>query len=156
MIKLHDRVRTNDDFLGTVTLLIGERVSVKLDVGGTFHYHVSALTPETLDLPTGLVRAACEHVVPYLPVSAIDRSNSIATHDFSRGFIEALVEEIEAGEPFCDHAVGICSCDTLSVLADLKLRLDGRMTCPECCGDGFVEDYERCDRCCGEGAVPVA
>lgn len=121
---------------------------------------------DIIELPTDLMKEAVDCVVPYLAVSKDDRSNSIKTFDYSRKFIEALVEEIKEGEPFCDHSVGICACGALAILNELQLRLKGMKTCPTCYGDGFeyVEaitrnnyghdsDMIECRECEGTGAV---
>lgn len=64
--------------------------------------------------------------------------------DVPRALLEALVGyySVDLG---CDHSVGICMCELVDLVGDLKLALDGRRRCPECAGDGAVysdEAYE--------------
>lgn len=88
-----------------------------------------ALIP-TLELPGALYRAALEALIPSLD----------AATELPREFVRMLAEEIEANDVSCDHSVGICACGEAATLAELKLRLDGMMTCPECGGEGFTWD----------------
>lgn len=136
------------------------------------------MSDEYLELSTGLVSEAVTAVVPYLARSRTDRTNSFETYDFSRKFIEALVEELEAGDLFCDHSVGICTCSEQQTVAELKLALDGKKPCHDCGGEGFVYNKSRialeasrslergsyfdpeqftetCRRCSGSGTVPL-
>ena len=95
-----------------------------------------------------------------------------ATHDISVAFVRAVLENIMDGEPGCDHSVGICMCGERAVVEELQLWLDGKETCPECHGDGFIWNkvkYARpntdddadawgnevCPRCDGKQAVAI-
>lgn len=102
---------------------------------------------ESIELPTDLVKEALDCVVPYLALS--------------RKFVDVLIEELEAADLSCDHSVGICCCAAIGVLNELKLMVKGKMTCPNCGGDGMIctinilEDnssgYRYCDKCNGTG-----
>jgi hypothetical protein len=135
----------------------------------------AAKASATIELPTALLRAAVEALIPH----------GDETVDVSRSFLAELIEEVEATEPVCDHSVGICACSEAATLAELKLRLEGMMSCPECHGEGATwsetalsdalryyshrhnvsrEDahaalgddpgYVKCSRCEGAGRVP--
>lgn len=60
--------------------------------------------------------------------------------DVSRGFVKALTSELGAGLDGCDHSVGICMCGTIGLHTELKLALEGKLTCPQCGGAGFIWD----------------
>lgn len=117
---------------------------------------------DIIEMPVELMREAVNCLIPYLAVSREDRSNSIEKYDYSRKFIEALIEEIIEGEPFCDHEVGICACGAIAILDELKLRLNGQTACPQCYGEGWIdissEDYrmKTCPKCLGRGVVNLA
>lgn len=69
-----------------------------------------------------------------------------STTDVSEALVTAIVDYIMEGDPFCDHSVGICQCDTRGVVAELKLWLEHKETCPVCHGDGFVYSQEMYDQ----------
>lgn len=60
----------------------------------------------------------------------------------SRAFLQALIDWVGEGLDGCDHSVGICQCEALGLHAELKLAINGELTCPECKGEGFVWDAE--------------
>jgi hypothetical protein len=60
--------------------------------------------------------------------------------EVSRALVTALVDELSEALDGCDHSVGICMCDDIGVLAELKLALDGKLTCPQCGGDTYIFD----------------
>ena len=87
------------------------------------------------------------------------------TVDVSKKFLTSLIEEIRSSDPFCDHWVGICCCDTKSALSALELALAGLKYCPKCHGDGDIDytgpgdDYPeiyKCDDCKGSGVISYA
>jgi hypothetical protein len=93
-----------------------------------------------IELSAALARAAVEALIPH----------GDETVEVSRAFLEALIEEVEETEPICDHSVGICACSEAATLAELKLRLEGLMPCPECHGEGFIWDEEAVTWACVE------
>jgi peptide subunit release factor 1 (eRF1) len=71
------------------------------------------------------------------------------------GVIEYLSEDLG-----CDHAVNICTCGTQGLVYELKLALEGKMTCKLCSGDGQTWSKTRyareIKRVAKEQGVPVA
>ncbi len=128
---------------------------------------VLATTSDIVELGTAFMRDAVLCVVPYLPRSRQDTTNSFEEHYYSKKFIRALADEIEANEPVCDHSVGICACGEQQILARLKLALRDRQPCSTCHGEGYLDvgvddgspldshDFRTCLTCKGEGSVPV-
>lgn len=57
-----------------------------------------------------------------------------------QGIVELLSEDLG-----CDHSVGICMCDTVGIVQELNLALEGKRTCPTCAGDGMVWDQAKAD-----------
>ena len=74
-----------------------------------------------------------------IPVSLLD------------GLIEYFSEDLG-----CDHAVGICMCGLVSLVASLRLAKMGQTYCPDCGGDGDVWSKEARDEavkanpCCAD------
>ena len=69
-------------------------------------------------------------------------------------FARSLKRELENTEPVCDHSVGICCCETVGMMEDLVLAIDGLERCGECSGEGWVyieEHREPCARWASEG-----
>lgn len=64
------------------------------------------------------------------------------TTDVSRKFLRALIEHIGDGLDGCDHAVNICQCEAIALHNELKLALDGKLTCPLCGGEGYRWDEQ--------------
>lgn len=60
--------------------------------------------------------------------------------EIEKPLVEGLVRSLkrfleEAGG--CDHSVGICMCSVTGLLETLSMRLEGKMLCPDCMGEGF-------------------
>lgn len=73
----------------------------------------------------------------------------------SRNFLVALKEEYEAGEPVCDHSVGICACGERVAVETITMLLDGKQLCNNCDGWGFYQDETNCEVCVGKGVVSI-
>jgi len=77
----------------------------------------------------------------------------------NRSLIEGLLEYLTETYEGCDHSVNICECGTAAVIEGLQLALDGKKTCSNCSGDGFISDEEddynqaSCPVCSGSGVV---
>lgn len=125
------------------------------------------------EFPAQLLREAMEAIAGAEPARY-----GKDTVDVTRRFVQALVDEINDGDPFCDHSVGICSCAVQGVLEELELALEGKQTCSNCGGEGVVydeakyneakaeaekdgwtvDDYAgaiKCPKCDGSGRVPL-
>ena len=57
-----------------------------------------------------------------------------------RKLLEPLIAYMGEGLDGCDHQVGICMCESLALHAELKLALDGKLTCRSCGGDQYTWD----------------
>lgn len=86
-----------------------------------------------IEVPDSLMRDMLEALLHYFP------KDSEALSDVPVGLIDAFIEMArEAGG--CDHSVGICACGEEAIVAELLLLKDGKATCRECGGDGYVWD----------------
>lgn len=83
---------------------------------------------------------------PILP-ERLDRMNKInSTTDVPRPLIEMLLKYFEdCIDGGCDHEVNVCTCEYQGAAKEIRLLLQGKITCPQCGGDGFVWDKERYD-----------
>jgi hypothetical protein len=63
------------------------------------------------------------------------QENNQAT-DVPRALVQGVVKYLSE-DLGCDHSVGICMCSTIGVVQELKLALEGKLTCHGCGGDGF-------------------
>jgi hypothetical protein len=86
-----------------------------------------------------LLNAANEIFTAY-----VDPEDSI---DVSPAYLSALIAELSEGVDGCDHSVGICMCAEVAIIDELHLRLDGKMTCRVCGGDGVTYREEHTARC---------
>lgn len=96
---------------------------------------------------------------------ALAADEPLRTVTISQRSAQRLVDLLERTEPVCDHSVGICACDTLTVMNDLSLAMDGVRVCPGCGGMGwgdFIDDEHElgsyapdCYNCLGSGTVPA-
>lgn len=84
---------------------------------------------EWIAIPENLLADAGRLLAPPNPTS--DET------DVPRALLEAIVGYFSE-DLGCDHSVGICMCELVDLVGDLKLALDGRRRCPECAGDGAV------------------
>ena len=62
------------------------------------------------------------------------------TVEVPRKLLEPLIEYMGEGLDGCDHQVGICMCESMALYAELKLALDGKLTCRSCGGDQYTWD----------------
>jgi hypothetical protein len=57
-----------------------------------------------------------------------------------QGIVEYLSDDLG-----CDHSVNICMCDTVGIVEELNLTLQGRRTCGTCHGDTYTWDQAKAD-----------
>lgn len=95
---------------------------------------------------------------------------TVTDQDVPTRLIRALIEHLEEGDLVDDHSVGICVCEELAILRELRLWMSERRSCPKCGGEMFVVQYDldpvdpveddgwhivRCPECKGRGDVPL-
>lgn len=71
---------------------------------------------------------------------------AVVDEDVPVEFAEQLAAYIESGLEPCDHAVGVCSCTTATLLEDLRMWIDGLRRCRRCGGDPVVRSIIDPDR----------
>ena len=104
--------------------------------------------PEWMEIPEVLfseLLAACDPVPQVITAERrkqLERQKDAVT-DVNRSLLVAMVEYFDGADLFCDHAVGICSCAAIAVHQELKLFLEGMLTCRACGGEGITWDEDR-------------
>lgn len=97
-------------------------------------------------MPDALWSAALREMDP-LPPPVDDThlkrlAESRSVNDVPRSLVEAAIEYLSE-DLVCDHNVGICMCSTAAVVDELRLALDGKLTCHTCGGEGFTWNENR-------------
>lgn len=89
-----------------------------------------------IEVPDSLMREVLEALLHWYPKG----SESLA--DVPVALIDSVIEMFkDAGG--CDHSVGICACGEEAIAAELLLLKDGKATCRECGGDGYVWSQDK-------------
>lgn len=101
--------------------------------------------PVWMEIPDVLfseLLAACDPVPQVITAERrkqLERQKD-AVSDVNRSLLVAMVEYFDGADLFCDHAVGICSCVAIAVHEELKMFLQGMLTCRACGGEGMTWD----------------
>lgn len=74
---------------------------------------------------------------PYQPGSTINRTQSYS--DYPRPLVQAVLDYLSE-DLECDHSVNICMCGPAAVVEELLLNMDGKETCGDCGGEGYIWD----------------
>lgn len=96
-------------------------------------------TDTWVEIPEWVLSEACHQLDP-MPRKRGD------TTAVNTSLVQALLAYFEEGFDGCDHSVNICQCATASLVQELRLILDGKVTCAACGGDGHLWSQEKADK----------